>query len=103
MIALWFWQDDCDLVAFSDGVGGVIVLRWLSNGALVRKRELKRGDHVLFDRAGNLIAIHRSRHALLNFAERRQAMLDEAAYQPRGYQELPRIPYIEGLIREKTI
>ena len=94
MIALWFWQDDCDLVAFSDGVGGVIVLHWPSNGALVRKRELKRGDHVLFDRAGTIITIRRSRRALLDFADRRQAMLDEA--QVRGYQALPRVPYIEA-------
>ena len=61
MISLWFWQDDCDLTAFSDGFGGVVVLKWFHNDGYVRKGEISRGDHVLFDCAGYVLAIRRRR------------------------------------------
>ena len=61
MTALWHWQDDVELTAFSDGFGGVIVLRWIHSGEFVRKDELIRGDHVVFDGAGYVLTIHRRR------------------------------------------
>jgi hypothetical protein len=55
---LWHWQDEVELTAFEGLDGKPVVLMW-PNGRHVRKEHLKRGDHVLFDDDGYVLALGR--------------------------------------------